>query len=267
MSLFAKALAGPKKLILGHRGMGSTEPLEKPSAQKPYENTLKSLMMAARLADGVEFDVMLSAGEELIVFHDATTQRLFPDELPTDIQTMSITEIKALKGGPDIPTLREFFQAISTLKHKPLLYMELKLSSIQAHNTTSNRERLLTNAIAALEEFGLEDQCMVVSFDFQILNMASELFPHALIGYNCEFEFPKEVDFLSDCCAAVCPDVASLDQHFLAKAEACHVKVLPFGENLIIESALFDSVAGVTTDNIPEATVLVEKRSKHQSKL
>jgi glycerophosphoryl diester phosphodiesterase len=53
--------------ILGHRGASADAP----------ENTLPALLLAlAQGADGVEFDVQLCASGEVVVFHDASLERL-----------------------------------------------------------------------------------------------------------------------------------------------------------------------------------------------
>ena len=41
--------------------------------EQPPENSLDALLHGMRFSDGVEFDLRLSADEELVVYHDSIT--------------------------------------------------------------------------------------------------------------------------------------------------------------------------------------------------
>jgi glycerophosphoryl diester phosphodiesterase len=81
---------------LGHRGT------------LDHENTLRGLRAALDAGlDGVEIDVMLSADDEVVVFHDVDLLRLAGD--PRKVRASTWPELRALelRCGELIPSLRE----------------------------------------------------------------------------------------------------------------------------------------------------------------
>ena len=93
--------------FLGHRGAMARYP----------ENTLLSLESALRAeppADGVEFDVRLSADRCPVIFHDGDTERL--TGAPGTIESRDLEEIRRLRvRGEAIPTLEEVIDALAEL--------------------------------------------------------------------------------------------------------------------------------------------------------
>jgi glycerophosphoryl diester phosphodiesterase len=148
-----------RRPVIAHRGGGARAP----------ENTLEAMRLAiADGADGLEFDVRLSADGEVVVIHDPTVDRT------TDgtgaVQKMTLAELKSLDAGfrftarpPDpvtrtkhrIPTLDEVLQNFPGV---PLL-IEIK-NPIAASAT----RRLIENHAA-------EDQCLIDSFSSTALNV------------------------------------------------------------------------------------------------
>lgn len=83
--------------IWAHRGVSSRKP----------ENTLEAFDAALRYRiNGIELDVQLCKSGEVVVFHDATLERLYGFKLA--IKDLTLSQLRQL--APIIPTLDEVFQ-------------------------------------------------------------------------------------------------------------------------------------------------------------
>lgn len=147
------------KPVIAHRGGGA----------RVAENTLEAMQLAiADGADGLEFDVRLSADGEVVVIHDPTVDRT------TDgsgaVQKMTLAELKSLDAGfrftarqpypltrtrHRIPTLNEVLQSFPGV---PLL---IEIKNPLAASAT---RRLIENHAG-------EDQCLIDSFSSTALNV------------------------------------------------------------------------------------------------
>lgn len=148
-----------RRPVIAHRGGGARAP----------ENTIEAMRLAiAEGADGLEFDVRLSADGEVVVIHDATVDRT------TDgtgaVERMTLAELTSLDAGfrfssrpldpvskikHRIPTLDEVLRSFPSI---PLL-IELK-----APLAASGTRRLI-------ERHGAEDRCLVDSFSSSALTV------------------------------------------------------------------------------------------------
>ncbi len=94
-------------LVIGHRG----------ARRLAVENTLESLRIALDLgADGVEFDVQLTADGELVLFHDDDLQRLA--NRPDAVTALAWRDLRAMAiGDGDLRTQRvtHFDEALELL--------------------------------------------------------------------------------------------------------------------------------------------------------
>lgn len=112
MAVCAIMAAQPK--VVGHRGCRYAG---------PFENTLASLKVAqAAGVDAVEFDVHLTADDEVIVFHGPQVPGV-----GKDVREMSFAEARkaVLPGGHRMPTLPEWFRQAN--RHPEItLIMEIK---------------------------------------------------------------------------------------------------------------------------------------------
>ncbi len=91
---------GERPLVYGHRGARHAAP----------ENTLEAFALAHEEgADGVEFDVRLTADGEVVVIHDATLTRVTAGRDERRVDSLSVAELQrvALDGGARVPTLRQ----------------------------------------------------------------------------------------------------------------------------------------------------------------
>jgi glycerophosphoryl diester phosphodiesterase len=91
---------GTRPIVLGHRG----------ARREIVENTIESFARALDLgADGVELDVRLAEGGEVIVLHDRTLERVTSDRDARSVESLTLRELRAveLDGGYRVPLLGE----------------------------------------------------------------------------------------------------------------------------------------------------------------
>jgi glycerophosphoryl diester phosphodiesterase len=141
-----------RRPVIAHRGGAARAP----------ENTLEAMRLGiADGADGLEFDVRLSADGEVVVIHDATVDRT--TEGAGAVERMTLSELRSLDAGfrfnagqPDparrikyrIPTLAEVLRSFPEI---PLII------EIKAPLAASATRRLI-------EKHGADSRCLVDSF-------------------------------------------------------------------------------------------------------
>lgn len=158
------------RLVIAHRGASAAAPA----------NTIAAFEKAVALgADGIEFDVHLSADRVPVVIHD------YAVDTTTDgsglVSEMTLAQLKQLDAGAyfdpsftgeRIPTLEEVLQAFGD---RLLLNIELK--------STSKRDNGLERAVIALvEERDLASRVLFSSFNPLSLRRAKKIAPHILAG-------------------------------------------------------------------------------------
>jgi len=157
-------------LVIAHRGASAVAPA----------NTMTAFEKAAVLgADGIEFDVHLSADGVPVVIHD------FAVDATTDssgrVAEMDLAQIKQLDAGSyfdpafageHIPTLEEVLQAFG---NQLLLNIELK--------STSPRDNGLEQAVLTLvKQHDLGSRVLLSSFNPFSLRRAKKIAPHVRAG-------------------------------------------------------------------------------------
>lgn len=157
--------AQPK--IVAHRGFYVTE--------GSWENTVSSLANAQKLGVyGVEFDVNLTADDELIVVHGP---KIHGTKLHA--QKSKFADIRAAKlpNELQIPTLREFFEQGKKCAATKLI-LEVKT------HPTPKRETQVVEAILKLaREMELVPQIEFISFSKHICDEVVRLQPGATVVY------------------------------------------------------------------------------------
>lgn len=155
-----------RPLNIAHRGASAVAP----------PNTLSAFEKAIELgADGVEFDVRLSADGVPVVIHDATV------DATTDgrglVAEMTVGQLKRLDAGASfdpafagerIPTLEEVLDAVG---ERLLLNIELKSASLLNHGL----ERAM---VALIERYGLHERVLISSFNPLALRRVQKIAPH-----------------------------------------------------------------------------------------
>lgn len=147
------------------------------------ENTLEAFEGALQAgADGVELDVRLCATGEVVVFHDATLERLAGVE--DAVASLPLSRLRALRleGGARIPTLEEALEATRPLE----VNVELKVETVWPTG-------LEAAVLEVLRRTGSEDRVLLSCFHpaalFRLRQMAPRL-PRALL-----FEAPRAALF------------------------------------------------------------------------
>lgn len=159
-----------KILVLGHRGALGHAP----------ENTMASFELGWELgADMLELDIHLSRDGELVVMHDGDVSRTTDGD--GRIKDMTLAEIKKLDAGitfdprfkgQRVPTLPE---VLSWAQGRIPLVVEIKGDP---HPAPGIEEKLL----AAVEEYGMMDEVMIISFHHPVVKRVKEITPEAATG-------------------------------------------------------------------------------------
>lgn len=141
-----------KPVVIAHRGDLAHAP----------ENTLAAFEFAARQgADAVEFDVKLTADDQVIVLHDQKVDRTTNGS--GDIARMALADLRDLDAGSHfsekfrderIPTLGEVFESIGKL-------LDL---NIELTNYATPFDALVPKVVEMVREYGLEDRVIFSSF-------------------------------------------------------------------------------------------------------
>lgn len=168
-----------RPFIIGHRGASADAP----------ENTIAACKLAqAQGADGIEFDVRLSADNHPIIIHDETLDRTTNHSgYAKDFNAKQLDQF-------DVPTLVKLFDVCGD----DFLY------NVEVKESGGRADQLITQIGDYLTQFPhLGANVLISSFNFDVLEMAHRLrkyyitlaalrvpgtpFPHHL---NCEFDHP-----------------------------------------------------------------------------
>jgi glycerophosphoryl diester phosphodiesterase len=186
-SLYHFAHLFPEKedaIVISHRGGGVMA----------GENTVAGLQKAIELgAGGSEIDIQRTKDGHYIVNHDRTFQRVCG--VNRTAQDMTLAEIKRLHiRGDDgteyrVATLEEM---LSTAKGKIHLFIELKGSS-------ANRQ-MVRDVVRTIEDYGMEEECSIISMNYNMVEYAEKTYPTVDTGYICYFSYGNvaalDCDFL-----------------------------------------------------------------------
>ncbi len=196
------AALDPAMLVIAHRGASGLAP----------ENTLAAVRAAIDTgADGIEFDVQLSADGHPVVYHDLT---LNPDLTRLDgqwldkrgpaIRTLTLAELqrydvgrvrpgsKAAQRYPDqqpadgerIPTLAAVLALVKERAQEGFqLWIELKTDPTNAH-LSADPHQLADAVRAVLEEAAMTAQATVISFHWEPLLRLARAAPPLRLGFN-----------------------------------------------------------------------------------
>ena len=152
-------------LVLGHRGFSAAAP----------ENTLAAFRaLIEHGLPGTELDVQLSRDGELMVLHDFSLKRtggLEAEVRETDAATIRSLDAGSWFGrqfrGERIPSLDEVFEACG----RRLIYdIELKWDRREANG-------LEQKVLASIRRHGLQDRCLLSSFNPFIVRRVQRLQP------------------------------------------------------------------------------------------
>ncbi len=135
--------------VIAHRGYWKT----KGSAQ----NSITALTKADKIkCYGSEFDVWITADDQLVVNHDPTYNNVNLQYANYDTDVKPLT----LSNGEKLPLLRDFLTKAKKLKTKLIL-------EIKAHKEKERTMACVDKTLEMIKELGLEDRVTYISFSYQ----------------------------------------------------------------------------------------------------
>ena len=177
-ALFLAAVGGiqaQSTQVIAHRGFWKTNG----SAQ----NSIAALVKADSIGCyGSEFDVWLTADNQLVVNHDSTFKGV-------NMQNSTAQQCTAviLDNGEQLPTLRQYLEKAGQLKTR--LILELK-----SHKTPERETRAVESIVKMVEEMGLEDSMEYIAFSRHATKEFIRLAPKGTPVYYLEGDLsPKEL--------------------------------------------------------------------------
>ena len=154
--------------IIAHRAGGVEAP----------ENTVKGIEVAYELgAKGCEIDIQRTSDGHYVVNHDADFERVAGvSKTPNE---MTLSEVKQLRvDGEPVPTLEEMLDAS---RNKVILFVELKGETAD--------DRMADDAVRIIKEKGMEDQAVLISLKYDILDYIEQKYPEMQTGYLAFISF------------------------------------------------------------------------------
>ncbi|HEV8502880.1 MAG TPA: glycerophosphodiester phosphodiesterase family protein [Casimicrobiaceae bacterium] len=164
-------------ILFGHRGARNEAP----------ENTLTGFRHA--LGAGItafEFDVHLSADDQLVVIHDSTVDRTTNGS--GAVAAMTVAELARLDARSifpqwpepaSVPTLTEVLDLIAGAEH-----MELEIKT----DRPDRLRRVAGQVLAAIRRYDIAGRVTVTSFDPVALEAVARLAPQQPLGFIAKFE-------------------------------------------------------------------------------
>lgn len=235
-----ETVTGPR--VVAHRGYWKTEG----SAQ----NSIAALLKAGEIgAYGSEFDVNLTADDQLVINHDFTYKGL-------PIRETTLAELRndtlRLANGEIIPTLDEYLEA--SLQYPELkLIFELKSKGDPEYEATAIRK-----SIEAFKRHGVKKRIIFISFSLSACKEFARLMPKNRVEYLGGEIAPAELKKMG---------IDGIDYHnsvFLSRPEwvveahnlGMTVNVWTVDEEEGIKRLLLLGVDEVTT-NVPEQAMRI----------
>lgn len=172
-----ESMAQPK--VIAHRGYWKTE--------NSAQNSLTSLRKAAEAGCyGSEFDVILTADDELVVNHDDKFKGVVIPEATAMVATAIV-----LSNGEHLPTIDQYFS-------EALKYPDLRLIlEIKPLKTTEREMKAVELTVAKLREYRLLDRTDIISFSLDICKEAIRLLPDTKVYYLNGDLSPQELKNLN----------------------------------------------------------------------
>jgi glycerophosphoryl diester phosphodiesterase len=153
--------------VIAHRGAFKKNGLP--------ENSIASLKEAIRLqCIGSEFDVHMTADDSLVINHDPHYNKL-------EIEKSSYSQLAVfpLSNGEKLPTLRQYLQAGKENNTYTKLVLEIKPSGI----SKDRGARVAEKCVAMVEELGVDERVVYISFDYDILKRIHQVSPSSPTQY------------------------------------------------------------------------------------
>jgi glycerophosphoryl diester phosphodiesterase len=242
-----------KSLNFAHRGFSA----------EFLENTMESFQAAYEAgADGVELDVQLTRDGEVIIFHDATLERLTnatgwlaewtAQELATVQMPKETTEgIKTYS----IPTFQEY---LDWVKDKDFL------TNIEIKSITSEDYGLEKKVIEAVYQAGVEEKVLISSFHKDALLRVKEIdltMECGLLTPGCNTKILQLTKALG--VEYIHPHYTSITKNLVAEAEklGLEMNVWTVNDGFSLERMLELAPLGIITDHPDRMRKLQERKT------
>jgi glycerophosphoryl diester phosphodiesterase len=157
-------------IVIAHRGDKRYAP----------ENTLSAFNQAAdKGADAIEFDVKLSADEEVVVLHDKSVDRTTNGT--GKAANLSLAVLKSLDAsvlfpgkftGENIPTLEEVFESVGQRLHM----------NVELTNYSTLYDNLVLKVVELVKKHKMMDKVFFSSFSARNLLIANRMLPEVPRG-------------------------------------------------------------------------------------
>ncbi len=262
-SLRPKSAPDPVRLplVIGHRGAAAEAP----------ENTLAAFELALNQgADGLEFDVHLSADDTPVVIHDPRLERTTSGR--GRVRDFTLGPLQRLDAGSwfnrrfwrrasssyvglQIPTLAEVLDLVR--RRQCRAYIEIK----QGRRIYP---RLEERVLKAISDAGVRNLAMVTSFHLPTLARLRQL--DSTIALGIDFTRPKRALASARMlrATAILPHWAFAPRGFMARAHAAgqHVLVWDLEQRVWMRRKISDGVDGIITSH-PAKLIAVLDRAGH----
>ena len=159
-----------RPIVIAHRGDKAYAP----------ENTLAAFKQAAEKgADAIEFDVKLTADNQVIVLHDQTVDRTTNGS--GNVAKLSLAALRELDAnvqfpvqfpGEKIPTLDEVFETVGQCLHM----------NVELTNYATPGDALVSKVIEVVKKHGMQKHVLFSSFFVRNLRKAKMLQPEVPCG-------------------------------------------------------------------------------------
>jgi len=212
-----------KTKIIGHRGGAAGYP----------ENTLASFKKAVELgADGVEFDVQLTADGEVVVIHDELIDRtmngsgLVKDHKLSELRQLNAGEYLSSEFKEEkIPTLAEVLEVVK----------DLEVINIELKNYLPYPE-LEEKVLKLVDRFELREKVIISSFNHYSLQKIKKLQPEIKTG-----------------CLLMSKMINAADYAFKRGFDALHLHFLTADLEVVDKAHFMGMQLNVYTVNFPDA--------------
>lgn len=249
--------AETRTLVIAHRGASAHAP----------ENTLAAFELAVELgADAIELDAKLSSDGQVVVIHDATTDRT--TKQPGEVRRLTLGQLKSLDAGSffssrfagePIPTLAEVFEAVG---QKILINVELT-------NYANPGDRLVDEVVKLVTRYQLQERVLFSSFHPLNLWKARKLLPEVPLAI---LAMPGRVGWWARSFALrqispffVHPYYADASAGYISRqhAENRRVNVWTVNDPLDLERLFLDGADGLITDDPVAARRVIGDAAPH----
>lgn len=189
--------------VAAHRGWSSDYP----------ENTMEAFRAAAELGvDQIETDIRVTKDGQLVIFHDATVDRV------TDgtglVCELTLAELKQLdagiKKGPQfagarIPTFEEF---LDYMKQLPDMTIDFELKENPREGWEETAYSVCDRILALVEEYGMTERCVINTFSQKLHDYIQEKYGnkfrhHVFYPYRCMIDKTDSDPYAFAYCACV----------------------------------------------------------------